>query len=71
VSDEPKGAETLRHLLEGTRDQELDCDRFFALLGPYLDGEVSAPELRDQIEHHARMCPECAEELDIVKRALG
>jgi Putative zinc-finger len=39
-------------------------------LPPYLDGRVGEAELREQIEHHARLCPECGEELAIVRRAL-
>lgn len=51
--------------------EEIDCDRFLALLGPYLDGQVGEAQLREQITHHAGQCPEGAEELEILKRALG
>jgi hypothetical protein len=70
VSDDPKAAPTLRRHLEGTREEELDCDRFLELLAPYLDGRIGDDELREQIAHHARQCPECSEELDILRRAL-
>jgi hypothetical protein len=70
MSDDPKAATTLRHLLDGTREQEIDCDRFLELLAPYLDGRISDEELREQIAHHARLCPECDEELAILRRAL-
>ena len=70
MSDDAKAAVILRRLLEGTRNEELDCDRFFALLAPFLDGQVDNEELREQIAHHARQCPECNEELEILKRAL-
>jgi len=70
MSDDPKAASTLRRLLEDTREEELDCDRFFALLAPYLDGRMGDNELREQIVHHARQCPECNEDLEILKRAL-
>jgi hypothetical protein len=70
MSDDPKAAAILRQLLEGTREEELDCDRFFALLAPYLDGRIGDAELREQIAHHARQCPQCNEELEILKRAL-
>jgi hypothetical protein len=36
----------------------------------YLDGRLGDDELREQISHHARQCPECSEELEILKRAL-
>jgi hypothetical protein len=71
MTDKPKAGTTLRQLLEGTRDRELDCDRFFELLPPYLDGTIGDAELREQIEHHARQCPECDEELAILRRVLG
>jgi Putative zinc-finger len=71
MSDEPKAAAILQRLLEGTRDEELDCDRFLELLPPYLDGRIGSEELREHIAHHAGQCPECNEELDILKRALG
>jgi hypothetical protein len=70
MSVDPKAAAILRRLLEGTRDEELDCDRFLALLPIFLDGRIGADELREQIAHHARQCPECNEELEILRRAL-
>ena len=70
MSDDSKASAILRRLLDGTRKEELDCDRFFALLPPYLDGRIGEDELREQIAHHAKQCPECNEELEILKRAL-
>jgi len=63
MSDDPKAATTLRRLLDGTREQELDCARFLELRAPYLDGRIGDAELREQIAYHARQCPECDEEL--------
>jgi len=40
------------------------------LLSPYLDGEVTEEE-REQVEHHLRMCPECAAELADLRWAVG
>ncbi|AKU95517.1 hypothetical protein AKJ09_02181 [Labilithrix luteola] len=71
MSNNPKAAATLRRLLATTRDEELDCDRFFALMAPYLDGQLGDEQLREQIAHHAQQCPECSEELEILKRALA
>ena len=70
MSDDPKAAATLRRLLDDTRAQELDCDRFLELLAPYLDGRITEADLRELIAHHARQCPECDEELEILRRAL-
>jgi len=71
MSDEPKAATILRRLVDGTRDEEIDCDRFLVLLAPYLDGRLGSPELREQIAPHAKQCPACTEELEILKRALA
>lgn len=70
MSDKPKAAAILNHLLEGTREEEIDCDRFGALLAPFLDGRISDEDLREQIAHHSKMCPECSEELEILTLAL-
>jgi hypothetical protein len=69
MSNDPKASTTLRQLLDGTREQELDCDHL-ELLALYLDGRIEKAELREQIAHHARQCPECDEELEIVRRVL-
>lgn len=70
MSNDPKAAAILHGLLEGTREEELDCDRFLELLPPYLDGRINDDDLRELIAHHGRLCPECHEELEILKRAL-
>jgi hypothetical protein len=70
MSDKPKAAEVLSRLLQGTRDEEIDCDRFLEHLAPLLDGRIDDPELREKLEHHVRQCGECSEELEIVKKAL-
>jgi len=70
MSDDSKAAAALRQLLDSTREEELDCDRFFALLAPYLDGRIGDDDLREQIAHHAKQCHECNEELEILRRAL-
>jgi len=61
----------LRQLLETTRDQELDCDRFQELVGPWLDGLVGDEKVRELVEHHSRQCPECGAEVAVLRRALG
>jgi hypothetical protein len=70
MSEKPKAAAVLRSLLEGTRDDEIDCDRFLEQLAPLLDGRIDDPVLREKLAHHVRQCAECSEELEIVKKAL-
>lgn len=71
MNDKPKAAAVIRHLLEGTREEEVDCDRFLELLAPLLDERIDDPALRERLAHHVRQCAECNEELEIVKRALA
>jgi hypothetical protein len=70
MSDKPKAAAVLRKLLAGTRDEEIDCDRFLEHLAPLLDGRIDDPALRERLAHHVRQCAECNEEFEIVKRSL-
>jgi hypothetical protein len=71
MNEKPKAAAVLRSLLAGTRDEEVDCDRFLAELAPLLDGRIDDPALREKLAHHLQQCAECSEELEIVKKALG
>jgi hypothetical protein len=71
MTDKPKAAKALQGLLAGTRGDEMDCDEFLERLAPFLDGRIDDPALRDRLLHHASQCPECAEEVAIVKKALG
>ncbi len=43
-------------------------DRFGALIGPYVLGELSAEEERE-LEAHLQRCPRCREELEHVRQA--
>jgi hypothetical protein len=70
MTDTPKAAAVLRSLLEGTRPEEIDCDRFLEHLAPLLDGRIVDPELREKLAHHVQQCAECSEELEILRKAL-
>lgn len=71
MTDHPKAVRIANYLLSNTRAEEIDCDRVFELLPTYLDGSLDNAALRDALEHHARVCPECSEEIAILRRALG
>jgi hypothetical protein len=71
LTDKPRAHDVLRGLLASTRENELDCDRFLELLAPWLDQRIEDAALRELIEHHRHQCPECAEEVSILERALG
>ncbi|HWZ90842.1 MAG TPA: hypothetical protein VNW92_18400 [Polyangiaceae bacterium] len=70
MTNRPKAHEVLRGMLASTREDELDCDRFLELLAPWLDERIENAALRELLEHHRRQCPECAEEVSILERAL-
>jgi hypothetical protein len=57
-------------MLASTRADELDCDRFLELLAPWLDERIEDAALRELLQHHRQQCPECAEEVSILERAL-
>ena len=46
-----------------------NCSKFYDMMYPYLDGELSQP-LRDELERHIKECPECALELEQRKKAI-
>jgi len=61
---------TLRRLLTETKDEELDCEAFQARLAADVEGTLEET-FAALMEHHRRICPECDEEREILKRALG
>ena len=70
MSDRPHTHETLKSWLEVAQDEELDCDRFAALLAPWLDHRVDDPRLLELLDHHRRLCAECHEEALLLEVAL-
>jgi hypothetical protein len=66
----PRYAEILAWL-EATRDREIDCDQFLELIGPWLEGSLQDPQIVALLEHHRDLCTECAEELELLRAALG
>jgi hypothetical protein len=70
MTDPEQARRVLGSLLELTRDEEIDCDRFTQHLAALHEGQLE-PELRALMEHHRRICPECEEERAILARALG
>jgi hypothetical protein len=61
----------LLEALRLTRAEELDCDAFHALLAPLLDDRIDCQRVKAAMDHHRLICPECDEELTILRRALG
>ena len=57
--------------LVATRQDEMDCDTFLGHIAALVDDGIAEPRVRELMEHHESICPECAEELAILRRALG
>ena len=69
MPDPPDPVRTLTAMLDRTRDSEIDCDTFVEGLAELVEGTL--PEDRRALfEHHRRICPDCAEQLDALERAL-
>lgn len=70
MNDKASTYDTISGWLSLTQDDEIDCDRFAELLAPWLDERIADPKLLQLIEHHHRICAECAEETATLRRAL-
>ncbi len=71
MSTDATPTELLLGALKLTRAEELDCDAFHALLAPLLDARIDCAEVMAAMDHHRRICPECDEEVIILRAALG
>ncbi len=67
--DRDKAQASLRHVLALTQELELDCEAFTEHLAAYVDGRLPGT-LCEQVQHHAKLCEECGEELQILLKAL-
>lgn len=56
-----------------TSDDEVSCDSCEFQLAQFAETQLSGqeiPEALKAIEAHLKVCPECTEELEFIKRAL-
>ncbi len=56
--------------LAATRPEEVDCGTFIQQIAAYVDGRPLG-EAEALFEHHRRICPECEQELEALRRALA
>ncbi len=61
---------SLARMLELTRGEEIDCEGFAEHLVKLVEGNIE-PELKELMDHHRRICPECDEEREALERALA
>ena len=71
---DPDDLRRLLRLLEFTAADEIDCDEFLARVAALIErlrpGE-QAPAGAAEVLQHMRVCPECAEEVEAMLRALA
>ena len=56
-----------------TRPKEFTCDEWLTHVASYLEAEAAGQEIQSDLEHvrhHLKICPECAEEYEAIKRAI-
>ena len=61
---------TVARLVGQTHEEEMDCDAFAARLAAYVEGRIVDAHVLALIERHRVSCPECEEELLLLRRAL-
>ena len=69
MPDAPDPVGTLAAMLALTRDEEIDCDAFVEGIAELVEGTLPADRAA-LFDHHRRICPECAEQLDALQCAL-
>jgi len=67
----PQQKEELLNKLRLTSKEEIDCDEFLARLAEYVEGRPLDAEVKRLMDHHLILCPECAEELELLRKALN
>ena len=63
----------LARLTVATRPDEISCEEWLARVGRYVElkqAGASIPEELQCVVQHLDVCPDCAEELDALERAL-
>ena len=68
-----KEIDSLMRLIGLTKDEEIDCERCFALVAEFAERELagrSIPAGLEAVAHHLSICTECCEEYQALLRAL-
>lgn len=74
MAPKPTLLEDLADCALRSRPQEITCDEWIERVGPYVEalargGEI--PAALDVVAHHTEICPQCAEEFEALRDALG
>ena len=65
--------ETLLDFVSKTRENEISCQTCEDQIAQFAESQLTGkeiPEALKAIEEHLRICPECTEELEFIRRAL-
>ena len=65
--------ETLLGFVSKTRDDEISCQTCEDQIAQFAESQLTGkeiPEALQAIEEHLKVCPECTEELEFIRRAL-
>jgi uncharacterized protein with PIN domain len=65
--------ETLLGFVSKTHDDEISCQACEDQIAQFAESQLTGkeiPEALQAIEEHLRICPECSEELEFIRRAL-
>jgi uncharacterized protein with PIN domain len=64
---------TLLGFVSKTRDDEISCQACEDQIAQFAESQLTGkeiPEALRAIEEHLKICPECTEELEFIRRAL-
>lgn len=64
----------LKNMIKKTEDEELDCSTVSENLDTYVHSILESGEknrMIKMIEHHLSICRDCAEEFELLLKALG
>ena len=65
----PKQIELLTELVSDTRERELDCEEFLPHLAAWSERVAAGQSIEEatrEVQHHLKVCPECAEEFRVL-----
>ena len=64
---------TLLGAVADAREDEIDCDACLAGMAEFAETKLVGAELGEalrRVDEHIRLCPECAEEYEVLRNAL-
>ena len=69
----PQQIKGIIHMLEQTRDRELNCSECQSFVGEFAERQLAGLPLDEalaRVEHHLQLCQECREEFLALEKIL-